>query len=76
MTTQMMVCEAEALKLPPAERASLAQRLIASLDDLSDGQIEQLWLDEATRRDHEYKAGNVGARSADDALRDARAALS
>jgi len=75
MSPQMMECEAEALKLPPAERASLAERLIASLDELSDKQNEQLWLNEADRRYREYKNGSISARSAEDVLRDARAAI-
>lgn len=75
MSPQMMECEAEALKLPPAERATLAERLIASLDELSDKQNEQLWLNEADRRYRAYKDGSVSARSAEDVLRDARASI-
>ncbi len=75
MSPQMMECEAEALKLSPAERATLAERLIASLDELSDKQNEQLWLNEADRRYREYKSGSISARSAEDVLRDARASI-
>ncbi len=75
MSPRLMECEAEALKLPPAERATLAERLIASLDELSDKQNEQLWLNEADRRYREYKSGSISARSAEDVLRDARAAV-
>ncbi len=71
----MKACEAQALKLAPRDRAALARHLIASLDSLEDGQIENLWLEEADRRYREYGKGRVAARAADVALRDARAAL-
>ncbi len=75
MSPQLIECEAQALKLPPTERAALAEHLIASLDDLSDEQNEQLWLDEADRRYREYKIGAISARPAEGVLRDARAAI-
>ena len=75
MSPQLMDCEAQALQLPPAERATLAEHLISSLDSLDDAQNEQLWLDEAERRYREYKKGNMPARPAADVIRDARAAI-
>jgi hypothetical protein len=39
--------EAEALKLPVAERARLAESLLASLDLLSEEEHQRLWTDEA-----------------------------
>jgi putative addiction module component (TIGR02574 family) len=72
MSPQLMDCEAQALELPPAERATLAERLISSLDRLDDRQNEELWLIEADRRYREYKKGNISARPAKDVLRDAR----
>jgi putative addiction module component (TIGR02574 family) len=75
MSPQLIECEAHALRLPPTDRAMLAEHLIASLDDLSDEQNEQLWLEEADRRYREYKSGNITARSAGDVLIDARAAI-
>ncbi len=75
MPLQLMECEEQALRLPPPERAVLAEHLIASLDDLSGAQIEQMWLDEADRRYREYKKGTISARLAEDVLRDARAAI-
>jgi len=70
-----MECQANALKLPPADRAILAEHLIASLDEISDEQNEQLWLDEADRRYREYKSGSISARPAEDVLRDARGTI-
>lgn len=75
MSPQLTQCEAEALKLPPADRAVLARHLIASLDQLSEEQVEQLWLDEAERRHRDYKSANVSARLAEDVMRDARRAI-
>ena len=48
--------EAEALKLPVAERARLAESLLASLDLLSEEEHQRLWTEEATRRDAELDA--------------------
>lgn len=39
--------ETEALKLDPEARAKLAEKLLRSLDDLSEEDIEQLWAEEA-----------------------------
>lgn len=75
MPLQLTECEEQALRLPPTERAVLAEHLIASLDDLSIAQIEQMWLDEAARRYREYKKGTISARLAEDVLRDARTAI-
>lgn len=49
--------EKEALSLAPAERARLAQRLIASLD--ADEAIEQAWYDEAERRLTAMESGKL-----------------
>ena len=42
--------KAEVLRLAPKNRADLARELLASLDALSESEIERLWLDEAERR--------------------------
>ena len=47
------------LHLPRAERASLAQRLLDSLDDVDEAVISVDWLDLATRRAAEIDAGEV-----------------
>ena len=75
MTTQLMECEAQALKLSPADRATLAERLIASLDNLSEQQNEQLWIDEADLRYREHKKGNITTRTAEAVLGAARDAI-
>lgn len=62
-----------ALALDPSSRASLAHELLNSLETLSDAEIEQLWVEEALRRDAELDAGTAGTISAEDALVRARA---
>ena len=66
----------ELLNLPAKDRAKLAEKLIASLDE--DGispDVEAAWLKEAERRMSEIKAGRVKGRSAEDVIRDARNSL-
>jgi hypothetical protein len=65
----------EALKLNPASRARLARDLLASLDTLSAADLEQLWLDEAVRRDDELDQGTARLQPADEVLARARARL-
>lgn len=57
-----------ALRLAPEARAELARELLHSLDDLSEAEIEQLWLMESARRDHELDSGTVQAIPADEVL--------
>lgn len=65
--------ESLALRLPPAQRALLAQHLIASLDEADE--IEQAWADEAARRADAVSSGEVAPRRAADVFADARRAL-
>jgi hypothetical protein len=68
--------EAEALKLAPQARARLAERLLASLESLSDEENEQLWGEEAERRDATWDSTAGSGRPAADVFRDAKARLS
>ena len=65
--------KAEVLRLDPQARAYLARELLASLDTLSETEIEKLWLDEAVRRDEELDSGAARAYPADEVLGRARA---
>ena len=67
--------EAEALKLEPAKRARLAEKLLASLDDLSAEENARLWAEEAARRDAEGDRTAEPGRQARDVFRDTRARL-
>jgi putative addiction module component (TIGR02574 family) len=64
--------KAEAMKLSPEARAQLAHYLLLSLDDLSETEIEGLWLEEALRRDDEIDAGKVTLRTAEEVFSAAR----
>jgi hypothetical protein len=68
--------EVEALKLNPGDRADLAQKLLDSLEDLSEKEIEELWIKEAVRRKEEIETGQVTCKKADDVIRSIRARLS
>jgi hypothetical protein len=57
--------ETEALRLPVAERADLAQTLLESLDELSEDEHRQLWAEEAARRDAEPDADSSRGRAAE-----------
>jgi hypothetical protein len=74
MTTEQV--ETEALKLKPQARAELAEKLLRSLDDLSEEEIERLWAEEAVRRDAELDDGTASMRDAEEVFRDARARIS
>ncbi|MFZ5508438.1 MAG: addiction module protein [Pseudomonadota bacterium] len=73
MPTQLEILEAEVLKLTAAERARLAERLIASLDE--DAEIEEAWAAEIERRIAEIESGQVEMITAAEAVAKARASL-
>lgn len=54
---QLDALETEVLKLLPAERSHLLDRLVASLE--ADSEIADAWALEAERRDAEIDAGRV-----------------
>lgn len=68
--------ETEALKLNSQARADLAEKLLRSLDDLSEEEIARLWAEEAVRRDAELDDGTASMRDAEDVFRDAKARIS
>jgi len=67
--------EAEALKLDPGSRAKLAQKLLGSLEELSEEENALLWAEEAQRRDAEMTTDPGAGRDADDIFRDARSRI-
>ena len=68
--------ETEALKLNPKARAELAEKLLKSLEELSEEEITRLWAEEAVRRDAELDSGSASMRDAEDVFTDARARIS
>lgn len=67
--------ESRVLRLPPKERARLAERLISSLDESMDAENEKLWLEESERRLDELESGRVHAVPAEKVFKDARSRL-
>ena len=67
--------EHDALRLPPEDRAKLAQKLLLSLDTLSETELEQAWLMEAERRAREIDRGEAQPIPAEEVRRKARSLL-
>jgi len=60
-----------ALSLKLDDRAALAERLLASLDDLGEEEADRVWAEEARRRREEYHAGRAGTVEARDVAKKA-----
>lgn len=63
--------ESEALRLPSRDRARLAERLIASLDEKESHECGLLWLIESEKRYQEYREGKLPGKPAEDVFREA-----
>ena len=50
-----------AMSLDVRDRATLAERLLASLDELTEDETERLWAEESQRRLEQYRAGRAKA---------------
>jgi putative addiction module component (TIGR02574 family) len=68
--------EAEVMKLDLHARAALAEKLLASLDELTESERDELWAAEAERRAEELRSGEVAALDGDEVMRRARRAIS
>lgn len=67
---------AEVMKLALEDRAQLASRLLLSLEEPSESEIERLWLEEAERRLREFREGRVQGIPGDQVFRRAIAEIS
>jgi hypothetical protein len=67
--------KAEIKKLNLKDRAMLAKWIVESLDELSNAEIEALWVEEAELRLNEMEKGSVTEIPTEEALRRARAAI-
>lgn len=67
--------EARALRLSAKERARLASRLLESLEVLSEEEGDELWSEEAARRDAGLDKDPSSLRPAGEVHRDARSRL-
>ena len=59
---------AAALALPPEVRTRLTQQLIQSLDAEEQARIDELWLEEAEKRDREIEDGKVTVISGEEVM--------
>jgi len=73
MTTKLDVLEAEVLKLAPADRSRLLERLLSSLE--ADLEAEDAWEAIAAARDAEIESGAVQPVPAEEAIARLRARL-
>jgi putative addiction module component (TIGR02574 family) len=64
--------ENEVLKLDPPSRARLAEVLLRSLEELSEEEVQTLWLDEAERRERAWDAGEAEGIPAEQVMRELR----
>ena len=67
--------EAEALKLDSKSRARLAEKLLDSLEELSEEEKARLWAEEARRRDVQMDADPDSGRPSEDVFREARSRI-
>ena len=75
MARPLKEIELELLSLPQRDRAELAHRLIVSLDEGKDDDVDAYWRNELDRRQREIENGTAALIPADEAMRRARAAL-
>jgi putative addiction module component (TIGR02574 family) len=75
MSTNVDRLAADAMKLSRRERVQLAQRLVSTLDDEVEENVEGLWFSEAERRLAELRSGKVQGIPAEDVFRNAREAI-
>ena len=59
MAKNLSQIESAARRLSAKDRARLIRRLIATLEKENEGDVEQLWLDEAEKRLAAYRRGET-----------------
>lgn len=64
-----------ALELDEKNRAKLARRLLVSLEDYTEENVEKSWIDEIRRRRNEIKSREVEPVSAEEVVKKARKTL-
>jgi putative addiction module component (TIGR02574 family) len=64
-----------AMNLDVHDRATLAERLLASLEELTEVEAERLWAEESQRRLEQYRAGRAKAVSAEEVHKKAETLL-
>jgi hypothetical protein len=76
MSLSLEELEDQVLKLKLEARAALAEKLLRSLEDVTEAENEQLWLAEAKRRHQQLLRGDVQTRDGEAVLQRAAAELS
>ena len=76
MPKKMKAVEAAAMELTLEERALLVGKLLLSLEELPESEVERLWLDEAERRLEEFRKGSSHGTPTEEVFRRAIAELS
>ena len=71
----LRVLEKEVLQLPARSRVRLAERMIESVDDYADPEVEAAWSSEIERRVEEIQSGSERGIPAAQVMKDARRAL-
>lgn len=64
--------EPEIFALPVQERASLVQRLLLSLEDISESEFESLWANESAQRTAQFDLGNTKSISGEEVAKKVR----
>lgn len=67
-----MILEREALRLPPRERALLADALLGSLEDDTEREVDLAWGRTAEERLAAHKRGEIASLEGPSVLRDLR----
>ena len=67
-----IILEREAMRLPPKDRALLADALLVSLDDDAVRAVEAAWIEEADARLDAYRRGEIEAKDGPTVLRELR----
>ena len=75
MAKKLSDVERDAMELTHQERAMLAEHLLATLDPADEVDAEELWLQEAEKRDARFRAGKITSKPAEQVFGDARQSL-
>ncbi len=75
MAKKLSDVKRDAMELTHQERAMLAEHLLATLDPADDVDAEELWLQEAEKRDAQFRAGKITSKPAEQVFGDARQSL-
>jgi putative addiction module component (TIGR02574 family) len=75
MTTAHVEIENEVMQWAPADRISLAERLLESVNDFTAEDIDHAWRKEVARRVGEVESGTVAGIPSDEVFAEARKKL-